>query len=941
VLVGREEHLSLLAELVGRTLDGEGQVLVVEGEAGIGKSAVLGVLADRCREQGLLVLAGAGDELGATRPFAPLLDAIADAPGGEDARQTHHRLLRERDPRGAAFESGPGLQGLLTEELVAHVEDLCLAQPVALCIDDLHWADASTLACLLAVVRRTTDVPLLTILTMRGAPRGTELDVFLDGLEASSPPVRITHLPLEPLAPDAVTELSTRVLGGPPGPGLAGVLDGCAGNPLLVVELLASLADSELVAAAEGAVDLTVDPADLRLPTSLVDTVGHRMARLDGEMRALATVAALLQSRFTLRELASVSQRPASDLVPTVAALIEARLLTDDGTTLSYRHDLLRQAVVSALPDSVRADLHLQIAAALERVGAPTVRIAEQLALGAREGSGEAVPVLLAAAEEIVGQDPSGAESLLRRALEVCPANDPQRDLVMARLVDALTWSGRTNDARLTAEEVLSRPVTAEAEIGMRSGISRALRMVGRPHEAIPHQERLLDLYRQEGRSLAWPLAELAICQTFSLRFDRAREDASEAFRLGEQDGDVGAQIVGLAVRAFMQGVAGDSDDARALADRATALADGTPGGEGHRLHPELYRGLVLLIAGRLDEATIALERGRRLGEALGAAWAVPAYHLFTAIGAWARGAWDDLLAEVDAGLSSSRDIGSIVVEPMAHALAARVHLTRGDLDEAGAALDRGDRIVIEQGIVFGGEQLLTVRGLLLDTQGRSAEGLELLRVVWATAVGLEAGAVVAPMAAELVRVALAAGEADEARRVADELEALAARSPGASPARAGAARARGLLDEDLAALEQAVWTHQELGFRYDAALTRAEVGDLRSTAGDKEGAVVDWAAAAAELGELGATPAADRLRRRAGRRRAPARARFGWESLTPTELEVVEEVCAGRSNGQVAERLGVSRRTVEAHLRSIYPKLGVSTRLALAVAYQARDEAS
>lgn len=64
-----------------------------------------------------------------------------------------------------------------------------------------------------------------------------------------------------------------------------------------------------------------------------------------------------------------------------------------------------------------------------------------------------------------------------------------------------------------------------------------------------------------------------------------------------------------------------------------------------------------------------------------------------------------------------------------------------------------------------------------------------------------------------------------------------------------------------------------------------------------------------------------------------------GWEALTPTEREVVEEVCAGRSNGQVAERLGISRRTVEAHLRSIYAKVGVATRLALALEYKQRAD--
>jgi DNA-binding CsgD family transcriptional regulator len=140
------------------------------------------------------------------------------------------------------------------------------------------------------------------------------------------------------------------------------------------------------------------------------------------------------------------------------------------------------------------------------------------------------------------------------------------------------------------------------------------------------------------------------------------------------------------------------------------------------------------------------------------------------------------------------------------------------------------------------------------------------------------------------------------------------------------------------------VATLDALEFRFEAALTRAEAGDLLAAAGQPDEAARILDHSLAGLDEIGAHLEADRVRSRLARlkpvrRRRPVRAVSGWEALTPTEREVAEEVCAGRSNPQVAARLGVSRRTVEAHLRSIYTKLDLATRLALVVSYHHHSE--
>ncbi|MGQ0805250.1 MAG: helix-turn-helix transcriptional regulator [Actinomycetota bacterium] len=944
MLVGREEPLALLATLVARAREGTGQALLIEGEAGIGKSAMLDACADACREDGLVVLVGRGDELGATRPFAPLLDALAHGPHGDEARRTvRDRMVEERAPQLAVLESDPGIQSLLIDDLVNWVEELCVIQPVALFLDDLHWADASTLAALASLVRRAADLPLLMALATRRVPRGSDLAALIDLVDAAPASLPAARIELGPLDTDDVTELATRFLDASPGPGLRSLLEGCAGNPLLVVEMLASLREAGLLAGKDGGLDTAGDPGDLRLPTTLTETVRRRMARLDEKLQAIATVAALLGTRFTLTDLASITTRPATELFPLVQTLVEARLFTDDGEALSYRHDLVRQAVLSALPESVRVELHRGIATALQAAGAPTMRVAEQLALGATPGSTEAVPVLRAAAEEISQQDPAGAESLLRRALELCPPTDPERDLVSARLVDALAWGGRLNEAEAMAGEVLSRPVQPDAEIGLRSAVSRSLVLLARPHDALPHEERLIELHRAEGRSTAWPLAESAVCRVFGVDLDGAMREASEAVEQAEKDEDNAmALILGLSVQSFASTAFGDSASALELATRAATVADTTPGGEGHRLHPNLFRGIALQSLGRHTDARRALDRGRALGEALGSGWALPIYHFLAALAHWDRGEWDDLLTEIDAGLSHSEERAFSIGQAWAYGVAGRVRVHRGELDQATQLLDDGDKLIAERGAQFGVDWIVLARALLLETQGRRPEGLDLLRLVWETAVGLQASASLVLIGGDLARLAVDSGDEANGARVASELALLVERSPEDLVVRGRERRARGLVDRDASALREATEVFEQLGHRFEAALVRAELAELLLAGGETVEATGLFELSLSCYDDIGAAPEADRVRARLARlspsterRPAPRRAVTGWEALTPTEHEVVEEVCGGRSNPQVAERLGISRRTVEAHLRSVYAKIGVSTRVALAGAYR------
>lgn len=943
--MGREQQLALGADLAGHARTGAGQVLVLQGEAGIGKSAILTAWAELCRAGGAVVLHGYCDELGMTRPFAPLVDALSLGPDGPGAIDPlRKRMQRGRAASQVVLESEPGLQHLVAEDLVARIEDLCVRRPVVLILDDLQWVDSSTLGAIAALVRRSADLPLLLIVATRVLPRRADVASWLAVLRAAVP-MRTTFLELHPLEADEVTRLAAVLLGASPAHELVGLLGGCAGNPLLIVELLASLRHAMLIAPSGDTVELVPHTGQLQLPTSLTDLVRQRMAGLDEDLQAVATVAALLGTRFTLGDLAVVTARAPAALYPLVQTLVDARLLSDDGHSLAYRHALVREAVVSGLAVSVRAELHVALAASLRSSGASTIRVAEQLVLGAGPGSEEAVEILRAAAEDIVQQDPVGATALVRHALEICSPTAAARDLLFAQLVDALAWSGDIIEAQATAEEVLSRPLSWDAEVALRSGLTRSLLLLGRPIEAIGQGVLLVALHASNRRSTARALSETAVCRVFGLDFEGALRDATEAVRLGEVDADDMAVILGLSVLAFAHTALGDSAHAVTLADQAAKLADATSAGEGHRLHPNLFRGIALQSLGRSVEARHAFERGRLLGESLGAAWAEPIYHLMAALAHWDSGRWDDLLTEIDAGTADSNDQAFSIGRAWACAIAGRVHVHRGQVALAGLWLDEGERIVAEHGLQFGADWLALSRALLLETQGRAAEAHELLGLVWEAAAGLQARSSLVLVGGDLARIAVAAGDHEGAMRVAAELARVAVEQPDDLVVRARERYAHGMSRGDASALGDAAEAFHALGHVFEMAQARREQSDLLLASGDVETAVAGYQAALAGFEELRAVLEATRVRAvlnkhdtSTRRRPSPRRPVSGWGSLTPTEWEVVEEVCAGRSNRDVAERLGISRRTVEAHLRGVYVKLQVATRLALAIAHRDRD---
>ncbi len=380
VLAGRVDELALLDGLLRELAQGSGSAVLIEGEPGIGKTALvraalsaaaLGFHAPQMARLGpsggRQVFWGAGDELGQELPLLPFLDALEVRVASVNARRsTIAGLLRGE----VATDRGADVPALLAEQLIALTIDETATRPVVLVIDDLHWADPASIKLWGRLARTAHQVPLLLIGVTRPVPQR-------DDLLALRRVVDDTHrVQLGSLSQPAVAELVGTLAGGRPDTGLLLLAAGAAGNPLYLTEMLAALARSGGIAVTStGAAQL----AQGTVPDSLPGAIADRLGFVSASTREVLRAAALLGVEFAITDLTAVLGRTVAALVP---ALDEARatgVLTDSGSGLAFRHPLIREALYAEMPASVRAAWHRDAGHALASAGAAPDRVARQL----------------------------------------------------------------------------------------------------------------------------------------------------------------------------------------------------------------------------------------------------------------------------------------------------------------------------------------------------------------------------------------------------------------------------------------------------------------------------------------------------------------------------------------------------------------------------------
>jgi predicted ATPase len=477
-MIGRSGEVETLRRLIEATRAGLGQVVVVEGEPGIGKTRLVTEVLGHARDAGLEVCEAGCDDMGRTRPFAAITHALGIATESTHADRAAIAALLAEDhatPSARSSAPTPGIEFRIVEALGAVVERLALDRPLVLAVEDLHWADASTLVALRSIARRTKQLPVMILATCRpGHDVGGLHRLVDDFLRAGG-----TRLALGPLPADAVASLVAEVLGMDPSPEVLERVAGATGNPLFITEYVRALTD-------EGDDEVGDAGVPLEFRLTVLRRLGHLPAGADDVLR----LASVLGSTFSVADLAIVLGQPAVELAPPLQEAVARGIIGERDERLAFRHDLIRDAIYEHIPLDVRRQLHREVGRSLATAGVRPLVVAHHLALGAEAPDAEAAGWLRRAALETASSAPAVAVELLECARDLLGAFSADRDAVIAELVMALAWSGRLGDAEALAVEVLGRDPQPSVAGPLRCGIAYA-DMAGPPSRgAAVHSER-------------------------------------------------------------------------------------------------------------------------------------------------------------------------------------------------------------------------------------------------------------------------------------------------------------------------------------------------------------------------------------------------------------------------------------------------------------------
>lgn len=886
--VGREVVTARVLAHVGQ------RPVVVTGEAGIGKSRLLDDVAQMRRSEGVVVLGVDLDVHDAVRPCGSLLDALHLEPGLPG---------RSGERRASPWEEGVPLGPRLADAVLEVVMRLLEAGPVLLCVDDAHLAEPVTAAVLAALVRRTRHHPLQLLLARRPHPVPAALGALLVDIDRCQG----ERVDLEPLAESEAWLLARTAHPEAPPERLGAVVAGANGNPFWLTTGAPGLDGGDM-------------PDTDRLLEGLDAPCVHQLRTL-----------ALLDGRADLAHLGAASGGAADalhGLTDVLAPAVRAGLVEVDGGSVRLRHHLLAEALVDSL-DAEGLARHT-VASRLLAAGAPTALVAAQYARAGATGDPQAVEVLRTAALDLHETSAGAAADLLEQALSRCDPLAAETDVVAVELLEACFWAGRLD--RVAALEPQVRSLSdPDLCARVQETLARAMTVLGRPGEAAEHAAEAAAV-RQD----AWGIALHAVMTMLALDLDRADDLALSALDVGLRQPDPAAQTLAHCVRSWVANQRGEHDQAVGHGTRAVASADASPRRTAHRMVPLLFLALALESAGRSADASAAIARGRVLVDRLGTVWATPFYHYATALAHWNAGRWDDLLAECDAGLSYARDHGVRLAEAWAHTVTAGALLHRGDGARCDEELAAAEAALAAGGPQFGLDWWLWVTALRREATGDRAAAVDILDAAWGAAEGLHARAALTLFGPDLVRMCWLLGRTGRAAAVREELARDA--GPGRGNVDAHLARCDALLRGDLTLLARAREVHQD-GARPVDVLLDDEVALLLARGRDDPAAVARLVERCERAGSaLIARRVADGGGRPGGTDRRVESPVDGWASLTPTEHRVVELVAGGASNGDVAARLGISRRTVESHLYRVFARVGVRNRTELSVAAHARE---
>jgi DNA-binding CsgD family transcriptional regulator/tetratricopeptide (TPR) repeat protein len=958
-LLGRANELRALDAALDWVGSRNGGFMLIRGEPGIGKSRVLGELAERATQREHLVLSGRAAEFEREMPFAAWIDALDAYLGTLDGTRLQRMGVERIEDLAGIFpalgDADSVAETVADDRFRAHravrelLDGLASTRGLVLVLDDLHWADEASLELLEALARRPPERAVL----IAGAHRPTaELDPLRAALDRAP---RAVPLDLGPLSREDADRLVPADL---PAPKRAELIAEAGGNPFYLEQLGRVPGSSGQHGAGE------LIEGGFRVPAGVAASIAEEVAALPEKARTLLQGAAAAGEPFDLRlaaAAAGVGFDAALEAIDDALAVDLVRT-TPTPDQFLFRHPLVRRAIYASAGERVRLTAHRGAAAALAERGADASARAHHVARSAAPGDEAAIGLLMEAGDQRMARAPASAAVSYADALRLLANGDNRRrSELLSRRSRALLAAGHLEESHDAMTEAV-RLVPAGGAVEPIMLLADIELWLGQPQAAVDRLRHALDEVAHGDPGAAALLGlRLMLIDRQSARIEAALAHGQEALSAAQRAGD---EPVLAAVEATFAELASHVDVATAtgLHEAAAARVESLP---DERL-PDALDALYALGWGavhleRYEDAVRYFQRGLGVARRSGAGAYVMTLRTEPVEPLIRSGRVSEAIGAADEAVDAARLRRSPRFLWWALWLRSAALTRIGELERSGVDFEEAAAIAAELPL----RELVDLwMGYLnahrLSLQGEHAAAVDAL----VSAGGGDDLPRIPPMDRQqaweiMVAAALDRGDLAAARAWVAEAESrgsesgLAGLTGFAARVRARTELAGGDPDAAARAAGESAASFEKVGSPLETARSRILEGECLIAAERGPEAVPILMAAEQTLHDLGAERLradAARALRRLGRRTPPRRAARAVETevegpalpeapslaaLSPREREIAMLVHRQRTNREIAEELFLSEKTVQTHLRNIFAKLGVSSRVAVALAVQ------